>query len=230
MALRNHHGTTTGPEQAHADLDVVLLDQDNVRAAMGWPGSRAFRNRVCRWAMDRGEVVVVEVDERQRSERQRPHAHTLTHPRVCAVFTGALWRADDGIVRDVEWWLSRPQTKSALVISSDKLVRRRCAEVKQRVCAQQAKSLRFDTGESFAFLLRNASGLDDFAPATAAQATTGEQKQQQDSIDGGTACTSEFVNWIESAEQLRPRFTAAEHVHSGAIQRRGTKRKLGVKR
>ena len=36
------------------------------------------------------------------------------------------WRADDGIVRDAEWWMRRPEVASVLVVSSDKVVRRRC--------------------------------------------------------------------------------------------------------
>ena len=46
-------------------------------------------------------------------------------PRVVVSYSGAKLSADDLIARDCEWWGARGDVSTLLVISSDKLVRRR---------------------------------------------------------------------------------------------------------
>ena len=211
-------------------MHVVLIDQDNVRAASGWPVAHAFRERVVVWAKSAAAggpaAVIIEVDEKHKrkssSERKPQRTHTIGEG-VVANFLGTMWRADDGIVRDAEWWLRRSEVTAVLVISSDKQVRRRCSEVKQRLgndATAAPSRLRFDTSEAFGLMLPTlpaATAATSLAPAMAAP--------------GGTL--GEFVRWIEE-DKPGPTRTASDVVHAGErsrLQKIGKpNRKLGVKR
>lgn len=215
---------------------VVLIDQDNVRAASGWPVAHAFRERVVVWAKSATAggpaAVIIEVDEKHRHQRGSSQQHAerkaqRTHAigeHVVANFLGSMWRADDGIVRDVEWWLRRPEVTSVLVISSDKQVRRRCSEVKQRLGNDGAvvpTRLRFDTSEAFGLMLPS-------LPAAAAPAAPAPAM-----VAPPSGALGEFVRWIEE-DKPGPTLTASDVVHAGErsrLQKIGKpKRKLGVKR
>lgn len=227
-----------------SSVNVVIVDQDNVRASAGWPNAKDFRERVLTWARSSAAgdpTVIVEVDEKTHKKPcsssiaagsscdHRQRARPIGE-RTIANFLGPKWRADDGIVRDAEWWLRRPETASVLVISSDKQVRRRCSEVKQRVnnIATSAPKLRFETNEAFAMLLpamphaSTASTASTVAPTTRPPAVTLQ-----------TGALAEFAQWI-TEEQPGPLFTASDIVHAGERARLAKigkpKRKLGVKR
>ena len=205
---------------------VVLIDQDNVRAAAGWPDARLFRDRVTLWAKACSEptVIVVEVDEKKKqSSSNKKQKGSLSEHRqrtraiganVVANFLGPRWQADDGIVRDLEWWLLQQQgaLTGLLIVSSDRQVRRRCSEVKQRLPASAA--VRYETGDAFAL------ALPPLASTTAGTAT-----DVACTLDGPLAV---FTAWIER-EQPGPTQTASEIVHAGERSRLG-KRKLGVYR
>ena len=214
-------------------MQIVLIDQDNVRAASVWPVAHAFRERVVVWAKSAAAgspaAVIVEVDEKHKrkgssaGERKPQRTHTVGEC-VVANFLGTKWRADDGIVRDVEWWLRRSEVTSVLVISSDKQVRRRCSEVKQRLgndATAAPSRLRFDTSEAFGLML-------PALPPTAAAATPSTP-----SMPAPAGTLGEFVRWIEE-DKPGPTRTASDVVHAGErsrLQKIGKpKRKLGVKR
>ena len=224
---------------------VVLIDQDNVRAASGWPVPHAFRERVVVWAKSAAAggpaAVVIEVDEKtkhkqrkgssqQHTERKAQRTHAIGK-HVVANFLGSMWRADDGIVRDVEWWLRRPEVTSVLVISSDKQVRRRCSEVKQRLGNDGAAApsrLRFDTSEAFGLMLPSLPAAAAAAAAPAAPAAPAPAM-----VAPPNGALGEFIRWIEE-DKPGPTLTASDVVHAGErsrLQKIGKpKRKLGVKR
>ena len=195
-------------------FNLVLIDQDNVRAAMGrFPGA-AFRERVRQWAAAQPEptLVLVEVDEGKHSDRAGVHAR-LDDERNVVLFSGPRWRADDGIVRDVEWWLPRmAPTGVVLVVSSDKLVKRRCSEVRQRLAP--SGRIRYESAEGFGFQF----------PAISSAVTTPTNAPLEVSV---AQLRDEFVKWINES-QPRPSQTASAFVHAGVQQRRGTKRRIGV--
>ncbi len=201
-----------------ACFNLVLIDQDNVRAAMGRQPGAAFRERVRRWgaAQPIPTLVLVEVDESKRSERAGVHAR-LDDDRNVVLFSGPRWRADDGIVRDLEWWLPRIGPQSAvLVVSSDKLVKRRCNEVKQRLAP--TCRLRYEMAESFGFQI----------PIGSSEVMVGTSTQSPLNAFV-SSMRDEFVSWINES-QPRPSQTASAFVHGGGVQRRGSKRRLGVYR
>jgi hypothetical protein len=192
--------------------EVVLIDQDNVRAAAGWPDARSFRQSVLLWAKDycgANTAVILEVDE-LKHKKSRPTAQRaqMLDERVAATFLGPRWRADDGLVRDVEWWM--PRSSAVLVVSSDKLVRRRCADVKQRL-SDPSCQLRYETGEAFAMQLPTA---------------VGEHRLGSTCVPATTAPLADFVAWIER-EQPGPQRTAADFSRGGAsaVRGGGTKRR-----
>ena len=215
-----------------ADLSqprVFIIDQDNVRATMGWPASRDFRERVYRWmaAQKRPPLTLIEVDERQRSDRSGPHAARHGN-RLIVVYSGPRWRADDGIVRDVEWWIPKLAADFMVtVVSSDKLVRRRCREVQQRV-APKAR-LRFECAESYGFMLPSPDGLPQLEAAPPKELPT-EVASCSSAPREGASPPSEllfesglpetYVTWINETHP-RPSQTASMFVHGGTLQRHG---------
>ena len=227
-----------------SQVAVVLIDQDNCRAACNWPAGRAMRDRICLWAgaarrsrdpAAADAVVVVEVDERRKAPRgEQAEARQRARPLgegVVAAFSGPRWRADDCIVRDLEWWLGFPGVESVLCVTSDKQVRRRCSEARQRLASRSGGAVdlgrvRFETGEAFALQLppppstpHATSHGDAEAPLALAPAVPGTA--------GGAI--ARFAHWIET-EQPGPQRTAFEAAHAGSIDRRGSKRKLGSRR
>ena len=240
-------------ERPPAMCSLVIVDQDNVRAAMGWPSGKEFRERCLRWAAAQRApmILLIEVDEGRRSERSGPHAR-LVGQHALVVYSGPRWRADDGIVRDVEWWLPRlDAASSVLVVSADKLVRRRCADVKQRVAARAGR-VRFESGEAFGYTLPDKEGgpREQAADAPPTPAEDGEPTDvQAKPLDGqGTSAAlpppaaapvaelcQAFLVWINET-QPRPTHTASTFVHGarlqlpGQPQKRGSKRRLGAYR
>ena len=223
---------------------MLILDQDNARACMGWVPGRQFRDAVCCWASAQSPslLVIIEIDEGKHKgsteERKAPRARSLVGDRVLAVYSGSRWRADDGVVRDTEWWLSRPSTANLLVVTSDKLVRRRCNEAKQRATPQAR--VRFESSEAFSMLLRDpapdpapppdhmaASGVDA-APMSTSQLSPGAPVSGTDaqlSAAGVNSPMCEFLAWINE-ECPGPQRTASQVVHGGAPRvQRGTKRR-----
>jgi hypothetical protein len=207
-------------------LEITILEQDNIRGAMGWPVGREFRACVARWAASRpdGVRVVIEIDERRRhtstqSSSQNPRASCFSGGRVVAVYSGSRMRADDSIVRDTEWWLARSDVARVLVVSSDKLVRRRCREARDRVGG--GKLVTFESGDAFASQLCDVPEIaHEAAPAAALEAEVASP---------GEDATAVFAAWIDQ-EQPTPHLTAFELVHAAERGRRGSKRKLGVYR
>ena len=250
---------------AAAGATVVLVDQDNCRASAGWPPAKAFRERLNRlYALDprhANTAMVIAVDERRHSGKAdggtapRVRARQLG-PRVVVAYSGPRHRADDLIARDCEWWGARPDVAELLIVSSDKLVRRRCNEVKRRcgearrqACGGQDVRLRFETGEAFVLLLPPereagaavlaeshptptdpaATTMDNAAPERSAGASGTEELTSRQAGGGIGGAIVEYVAWIES-EQPGPQKSAADVALAGEMSRRGSKRKLGVRR
>ena len=240
---------------ASKKCEIVIIDQDNARASAGWPVARAFRDRVNRaYALDPRHsrtVVIIAVDERRNGgkrgaadgERQHVRCHSIS-PRIVAAFSGQRYRADDLIARDAEWWSSRAEVASVLAVSSDKLVRRRCNEIKSR--SNGCGRVRFETGEHFAVLLP-AEGAAPIAPTAptasiAAEASTSAATTDAPADAMATAATAsaiagsidaivkEYIGWVQT-EQPGPAKTASDVAHAGEKARQvGKKRKLGVYR
>ena len=220
----------SGPSESAAALHIVLIDQDNVRASLGWPSAKPFRERLLRtYALDaqhRDTVLVIHVDER-RHKHPPPSGGVRAYvlgSRAATSFAGAHFRADDLIARDCEWWGARPDVASVLIVSSDKLVRRRCNEVKSRIAGLR---LRFETGEAFALLLPADRG------GTAAEHPPHQASAESAGAARGTAaCTTaveQYVAWVER-EKPGPLKLASDVALAGEKSRQGTKRKLGVRR
>ena len=232
MALEVYTATTSVAEHLpppsklclHPSFNVVLVDQDNVRAGMGWPAGQDFRQRVCAWAaaLPVETIVIIEVDERKRSESRCPRARQVKESCVLIVYSGAQWRADDGIVRDAEWWLSQQHVANVQAITSDKLVRRRCSDVKHRLGCEV--KLRFESAEAFGFGLPAVPELPSTSEGPSVPLPLISNSFTPKSSEGAVP---KFLAWIES-ELPRPTKTAAEFIHSGERQRRGSKRRLGV--
>ena len=180
------------PRAGHLNMTtkwrVIVLDQDNARASAGWPHQKEFRERVARcFALDPGHVntlVVIAVDERRRGKTGNDdppppvRARTIGN-RVVVAFSGPRMRADDLIARDIEWFGKRADVESILVVSSDKLVRRRCGEIRTRVRELQ---MRFETGEAFAMALKTAPPFSGPGPLSGkAQPAAGSTSAQSTS-------------------------------------------------
>ena len=205
---------------------VVLLDQDNIRASAGWPPAKPFRERIGRYYAlhdPTKKIVIIAVDEHKRSSDgdAAPIRARQLGPRVVAAFSGPKYRADDLIARDCEWWSKRPEVSDILVVSSDKLVRKRCGEVKNR---HRELRLRFDTGEAFALMLPPEHGGG--ASSGAVPEVTAVPSPSANRVE---LAVDEFMAWIES-EKPGPSKSATEVALAGEIARQGTKRKLGKRR
>ena len=137
--LREVFGTATPPPKAAAtpaaedeDADedededagtpcrILLVDADNVRAALAWPPREAFRRSVCRWSSTQPDLAAVIL----ATDGGGDMGATLLGARVVLTTSGR-WRADDTIVRDVRWLFANGQDELT-VVTSDKLLRRRC--------------------------------------------------------------------------------------------------------
>ena len=123
---------------------VVIVDADNVRAALSWPSRTEFQRSVAQWGSTETvpTAVILAVDGGSDC-----HA-TFLSPSV-VVTTSGRWRADDTIVRDVGWLCANGQ-RDILVVSSDKLLRKRCRAARLQPSNQR---LRFEASEAFAGLL-----------------------------------------------------------------------------
>jgi hypothetical protein len=151
---------------------VCVIDQDNVRASMGWPSGYDFRAAVIAWAASQGaaataDLTIISVDERHKRlpGHEQQHCSQLAGDAVLACFSGPRWRADDLIARDVEWWMRRLPGSPVWVVSSDKQVRRRCRDAQRRVGAAADGLVSFEGGEPFGMLLpRTASRPRELQP------------------------------------------------------------------
>ena len=234
---------------------IILIDQDNVRASMGWPPARAFRDRLAHNhsldPMHASTAMIIEVDERRHSSgngRDNQSANLRARqiaPHVVISFSGPRLRADDLIARDVEYWGRQPSVTEVLVVSSDKLVRRRCGEAKAR--ARNDLRLRFETGEAFALLMppeaaATSGGGGTVAPrappteaapaasdAEAAPANISAVAATTASVSALASAAAEFAAWVER-EQPGPSKSAQDVSMAGEKSRKGNKRKLGVYR
>ena len=151
--LREFFGTSTPPPNAAAtpaaedeDADagtpcrILLVDADNVRAALAWPPREAFRRSVCRWSSTQPDLAAVIL----ATDGGGDMAATLLGARVVLTTSGR-WRADDTIVRDVRWLFANGQDELT-VVTSDKLLRRRCRAARDAA----GQRVRFEASEEFA--------------------------------------------------------------------------------
>ena len=241
-------------EAATSSSRIILVDQDNVRASAGWPPARAFRDRLARAHLldpiHSYTAMIVEVDERRHStgnscDNNQSVSLRARHiaPHVALSFSGPRLRADDLIARDVEYWGRQPSVTDVLVVSSDKLVRRRCGEAKNRVGGHLR--LRFETGEAFAMLMPSEAGATPCAdaPPSAPPAEAATDAANVEAPPAGTAAdapiaataaglasaVAEFVAWVER-KQPGPSKSAQDVSMAGEKSRKGNKRKLGVYR
>ena len=119
---------------------ILLVDADNVRAAMAWPPREAFRRSVCRWSSTQPVLAAVIL----ATDGGGDMAATLLGARVVLTTSGR-WRADDTIVRDVRWLFASGQDELT-VVTSDKLLRRRCRAARDAA----GQRVRFEASEEFA--------------------------------------------------------------------------------
>ena len=234
---------------------IILIDQDNVRASAGWPNSRAFRDRLARThSLDPRQAhtaMIIEVDERRHTSSksadapQRMRARQIG-PQIVISFSGPRLRADDLIARDVEYFAGQPDVVDVLVVSSDKLVRRRCNEARGRASSQLR--LRFETGEAFALLMPPESASRGGSTSTCtsgggaapnmASTPPSEVAAMVDEAvsdvttpvaSGLRVAVAEYAAWVER-EQPQPQKSAQDVSMAGEKSRQGSKRKLGVRR
>ena len=132
-----------------------------------------------------------------------------------------------------------------LVVSSDKLVRRRCSEGKSR--AASGLRLRFETGEAFRLLLPAASGdgavlapfppsarvadaladappVEELAQALAQELAPAARADGASESAAGGGALAEYLAWVQR-EQPGPVKSAADVARGGGGAQRGTKRK-----
>ena len=151
--LRELFGTAPPPPKAAAtpaaedgDADagtpcrILLVDADNVRAALAWPPREAFRRSVCRWSSTQPDLAAVIL----ATDGGGDMGATLLGARVVLTTSGR-WRADDTIVRDVRWLFANGQDELT-VVTSDKLLRRRCRAARDAA----GQRVRFEASEEFA--------------------------------------------------------------------------------
>ena len=119
---------------------ILLVDADNVRAALAWPPREAFRRSVCRWSSTQPDLAAVIL----ASDGGGDMGATLLGARVVLTTSGR-WRADDTIVRDVRWLFANGQDELT-VVTSDKLLRRRCRAARDAA----GQRVRFQASEEFA--------------------------------------------------------------------------------
>ena len=91
---------------------VVIVDADNVRAALSWPSRTDFQRSVAQWGITEtvSTAVVLAVDGGSDCNA------TFLSPSV-VVTTSGRRRADDTIVRDVGWLFANGQ-RDILVVST----------------------------------------------------------------------------------------------------------------
>ena len=153
--LREVFGTATPPPKAaakplpaardeHVDdgapCRLLLVDADNVRAALAWPPREAFRRSVSRWSSTQPELTAVIL----ATDGGGDMAASLLGARM-VVTTSGRWRADDTIVRDVRWLFANGQDELT-VVTSDKLLRKRCRAAR----GAASQRVRFEASEDFA--------------------------------------------------------------------------------
>ena len=150
--LREVFGTTTPPPKTVNPLSVarevndgppcrlLLVDADNVRAALAWPPREAFRRSVSRWSSTQPDLTAVIL----ATDGGGDMAATLLGARMVLTTSGR-WRADDTIVRDVRWLFSNGQDELT-VVTSDKLLRKRCRAAR----GAPSQRVRFEASEDFA--------------------------------------------------------------------------------
>ena len=174
---------------------VVIVDADNVRAALSWPSRTGFQRSVAQWGSTEtvSTAVILAVDGGSDCNA------AFLSPGV-VVTTSGRWRADDTIVRDVGWLFANGQ-RDILVVSSDKLLRKRCRAARSQPGSQR---LRFEASEAFAGLLPAMRTAPP--PETSGDATPRLVR---------------LVRWIEE-ERPDPRTAAAERTQGLKI--RGRKR------
>ena len=152
LRLREVFGTATPPPKAEAnplrdeDVDggapcrLLLVDADNVRAALAWPPREAFRRSVSRWSSTQPDLTAVIL----ATDGGGDMAATLLGARMVLTTSGR-WRADDTIVRDVRWLFANGQDELT-VVTSDKLLRKRCRATR----GAASQRVRFEASEDFA--------------------------------------------------------------------------------
>ena len=199
---RERRGEADAPAEADRDGDgdsallrVVIVDADNVRATLSWPSRTVFQRRVAHWGSTEPvpTAVILAVDGGSGNSAK------LLSPNVVMTTSGR-WRADDTIVRDVGWLFANGQS-DILVVSSDKLLRKRCRAARMQPGGQR---LRFEASEAFAGLLP-AIGTAP-APETSGDATP---------------CLARLVTWIVE-QHPNPSTAAAERTQGLPV--RGRKR------
>lgn len=223
--LREVFGTATPPRKAAAtpaaededadaaedeDADagtpcrILLVDADNVRAAMAWPPREAFRRSVCRWSSTQPVLAAVIL----ATDGGGDMAATLLGARVVLTTSGR-WRADDTIVRDVRWLFASGQDELT-VVTSDKLLRRRCRAARDAA----GQRVRFEASEEFASWLPAWS--DESAIAEPAAPACLQRRLRA------------FLEWAASAP--RPSTAARERMDLGGASSRPCPAVRGRKR
>ena len=212
--LREVFGTTTPPKSVNPlsvarevnngpPCRLLLVDADNVRAALAWPPREAFRRSVSRWSSTQPDLTAVIL----ATDGGGDMAATLLGARMVLTTSGR-WRADDTIVRDVRWLFSNGQDELT-VVTSDKLLRKRCRAAR----GAPSQRVRFEASEDFASWL----------PAWSDESAISEP--------AAPACLHRrlraFLEW--AASQPQPSTAARERMDLGASSRpcsavRGRKR------
>ena len=187
------------PDEVKTDLGFILIDADNVRAALGWPPREALRRRVVQWSRAQAEptAMILASDGGGLSAM-------LISPSVVQTTSGR-WRADDTIVRDVRWLVAEGQ-RELTIVTSDKLLRKRC-----RAAAGQRLRLRFEASEAFAGWLPSVG--QDLLPLAGSTTSMSDPCQPR---------LREFLEWVVAE---RPRPTTADHERSACpgVRLRGRK-------
>lgn len=173
-ATRTQHAPAERVPAEPAPVEVleeaVLIDACNVRASMGWPARALFDAAIARWSAARPPTAVAVVV----ADGGGDHGAHVLGATATAVTSGPRWSADDVIMRDVRWCAAlqhstplrepdAPPTRYSgadrrwaehggdgvciLVVTSDKLLRRRCRHAHGAVSTQSR--LRFESAEAF---------------------------------------------------------------------------------
>ena len=184
-----------------ADVQLVqvwLIDADNVRALLGWPPTDAFRARVLRWLGPQPATLAILAADRRG---ERPSASRVA-PRLVLTLPGGprCKKADDSITRDLEWWLGQRRAARVTVVTSDRLLRRRCRDVAHTLGAAR---LRFEGSDAFAYSLPEAATV----------------VRMPGDADASDALLDDFIEWVE-AEEPGPTKSEWEFKHAGERARR----------
>ena len=108
-------------------------------------------------------------------------------------------KEDDSVTRDLEW-LGQRRAARVTVVTSDRLLRRRCRDVAHTLGAAR---LRFEGSDAFAYSLPEAATV----------------VRMPGDADASDALLDDFIEWVE-AEAPGPTKSEWQFVHAGERARR----------